>query len=210
MAASRLAVLITAAVLAIGCAGNESSGSAETAYRAFAEAASARNTGGVWELLSQRNRRAASRTLFDAAARGLERDYDPVVGGTVVLNAGLEDGARVVTLRGDKGRPSATAAILREEDGAWKVQLSELDLGFGDHPLDVTVNVDAGPQEIQVRAWVGDRETVVQPADPTYAPTFTVGVPEDLPQGIHAVTAVARARGKTGAIGWLYEHESAR
>ncbi|MBA2360328.1 MAG: hypothetical protein H0V79_05190 [Actinobacteria bacterium] len=202
MAASRLAVVLAVLVLAGGCGGETESPA--DAYKDFARAAAERDSDRVWELLSERNRRAASRSVFQGAAPKLADDYKPVAGGDVVLEAELNDRTSVVALRGESGRLSAIGAILRKEAEGWKVQLSELDLNFGSRPLDFTVNV-SGDARIEVRGWVDGRGAPVQAGERTYAPIFSVGVPEELPSGTHTATVWVRVGEKTGALAWPFE-----
>jgi hypothetical protein len=81
-----------------------------------------------------------------------------VAGGRVILNAQIEDDLAVAALAGGDVGPGARAAVLRLEDGIWRVQLSELDLIYGGSFLEFGVNSGGRTPLVETRAWVDGEE----------------------------------------------------
>jgi hypothetical protein len=196
-------------VLLAACGGQGASSDAGPAdvFRAFARAAGEQDGDRLWDLISERMKAQISRDEFTAPSvlQNLRDDYAPVADGSVVLDVELEDELSLVALAGDAGS-RAQAAILRLEEGNWRVQLTELDLGFGSGDREFTVNARSQDRDsIEVRAWVDGREALVERGKDTYAPTFEVRSARKLGGRPHTVVAYVEAGERSGAIAWTLE-----
>ena len=137
--------------------------------------------------------------------RLLSDDYDAAATGQLILEKQLDEELSLVAIE-DKGPgPGARAALLRLEDGEWRVQLTELDLGFGG---DLEFGVNARPEDrasIESRAWVTGREAEVDEADGSFEPTFRVSTDGKVRAGAHSVVVFVEAGERSGAIAWTFE-----
>jgi hypothetical protein len=200
-------VAFAAVVLLVACGQSSSQTGAVDVYRDFARAAAERNGDDLWALISERMKAQVSREEFTAPSvlGHLRNDYAPVAGGPVALAVELEDDLTLVALEGDGRGPGAQAAIMRLEDGEWRVQLTELDLGFGSGEREVTVNARSEDRDsIKTRAWIDGREALVKRGKDTYAPTFQVTPKDKLRGGQHGVVAYVEAGERSGAIAWTF------
>jgi len=205
---SRLPVL-AAFVLLAGCGGHEPAGPGPAeVFRDFAQAAAKQDGDRLWALMSERMKAQTSREAFTAPAvlRNLRDDYAPVATGPMALDAELEDDLALVALEGEGRGPGVRAAILRLESGEWRVQLTELDLGYGTGDRDFTVNARLEDRRsIKARAWIDGQEALVKRGRDTYAPTFHVAPKSKLEGGHHSVVAYVEAGKRAGAIAWTFE-----
>jgi hypothetical protein len=197
---------VVLALLALAACGGQEPADARPAevFQAFAQAAAKEDGDRLWSLISERMKTQISREEFTAPSvlRTLRDDYAQVAAGSVVLDVELEDDLSLVALEG----PGAEAAILRLEEGEWRVQLTELDLGFGSGEREFTLN--ARPEDrgsIEARAWIDGREALVRRGKDTYAPTFQVEPKSDLQGARHSVVAYVEAGERAGAIAWTFE-----
>jgi hypothetical protein len=198
------------ALFVAACGSGETGSSpADTAevFRAFAVAAAAEDGDRLWSLLSKRMKAEISREEFTAPAvlRHLRDDYAPVAGGSVALDIKLEDDLSLVALEGKRSEPGARAAILRLEDSQWRVQLTELDLGYG---AELEFGVNARPEDrasIEARAWVDRREASVTRTSGSFEPTFRIRPARRLTGNSHNVVVYVEAGQRSGAIAWTFE-----
>jgi hypothetical protein len=192
-----------------GCGGNDSKAGAADVYRDFAQAAAQQDGDRLWSLMSKRMKAQISREEFKTRSvlRHLRDDYAPVAAGPVALDVELGEELSLVALKGKGVGPGAQAAILRLEDGSWRVQLTEVDLGFGSGDRDFTVNARSEDRRsIEARAWIDGREVLVKRGKDTYAPTFHVVPNRQLKPGRHSAVAYVEAGERSGAIAWTFEH----
>jgi hypothetical protein len=201
--------LVALAVVLIFAACGESAsqpGSVDV-FRDFAHAAAEQDGDRLWTLISERMKAQISREEFTAPAvlRRLRDDYAAVAAGSVVLDVELEEEVSLVALEGEGSGPGARAAILRLEEGDWRVQLTELDLGYGG---DLEFGVNARREDrasIETRAWIDRREAVVRGAQGSFEPTFRITPGRKLAGGSHSVVVYVQAGERSGTIAWTFE-----
>jgi hypothetical protein len=177
-------------------------------FQAFAQAAAKQDGDRLWSLISERMKAQISREEFTAPSvlRTLRDDYAQVAAGSVVLDLELEDDLSLAALEGKGPGPGARAAILRLEEGEWRVQLTELDLVYGSGDLDFQVNARREDRaSIDVRAWVDGAEADVMRAQDALLPTFRVRPSNPLDNGLHSVVAYVEAGERAGPIAWTFE-----
>jgi hypothetical protein len=176
-------------------------------FRAFARAAAEEDGDRLWSLISERMKAEISQEEFTAPAvlRHLRNDYAPVATGRVALDIELEDDLSLVALEGKRSEPGARAAILRLEGGDWRVQLTELDLGYGG---DLEFGVNARPEvraSIAARAWIDSREAPVRRTKGSFELMFRISPGRKLTGGSHNVVVYVQASERSGAIAWTFE-----
>jgi hypothetical protein len=198
-------------VLLVAACGSDEMSSSDAdrpqVFRAFARAAADQDGDRLWLLVSERMKAEISREEFTAPGvlRILRDDYASVAAGPVALDVELEDDLSLVALEGDGSGPGARAAILRLERDDWRVQLTELDLGYGG---DLEFGVNARPEDsapIETRAWIDGREATVTRTKGAFDPMFRIKPVDKLTGGSHNVVAYVQAGERSGAIAWTFE-----
>jgi hypothetical protein len=204
-----LAGCLLCVLFAVGCGSDEPESSEDRVevFRSFARAAEEQDGDRLWELISERMKAQISREEFTAppVLRNLRADYGPLAAGSVALDAEVDGDAAVVALRGEGAGPGAEAAILRRERGAWRVQLTEIDLGYGG---DLTFGVNARREDraaIEARAWVDGQEAGVSRTEGAFEPMFRIVPRRRLAEGPHSVVSYVEAGKRFGAIAWTFE-----
>jgi hypothetical protein len=129
-----------------------------------------------------------------------------VASGRILLDAELEDDLALAALEGKGIGPGARAAVLRRESGAWRVQLSELDLIYGVADLDFQANVrQEDRQSIEARAWVDGVDAPVKHGNGGMLTSLLVRPREKLGPGRHSVVGYVEAGKRSGAIAWTFD-----
>src|SRR5918999_261377 len=111
-------------------------------FREFAQAAEKQDDHRLWELMSERMKAGLPPHQFASPAvlQTIRQDYASVASGETVLEVELDDDLALAALKQSGAGPGARATLLRQEEGDWRVQLSELDLVYGAGDLDFQVN----------------------------------------------------------------------
>jgi hypothetical protein len=199
-------VLVVASLTAPACGASEREDAATAAaatFARFAEAAAAGDTDGMWELLSAQTKARIMRAEFARHASVLRKREGAVAGGRVLLSMRIGDDLAVAALAGRDVGPGARAAVLRLEDGKWRVQLSELDLIYGGSFLEFGVNTGGRSARVETRAWVDGDEGRVRRIHKEAAliQWFEVIPRQRLSEAReHSIVIFARVRERSGAI----------
>jgi hypothetical protein len=200
------ALFVLVALLAAGCMGDDKGGDDEAAegLRRFLLAASENDVAGMRGRLTSGSRLVVA-DVRDRVPRGVEI---PPAGDFLILR---DRGATVVATDLDTAF-GAYGAVLRSEDGAWKVELPPSNLRLVEGPPEpkgepgpdqrIGFAVYSGDPDLAASLWIdGEKQTLQGAGGPQF--TRYWATPE-LDSGSHLAVAFVRAAGKRAAIAWTF------
>lgn len=194
------------AVLATGCMGDDGGGGNDAAegLRAFLVAASKNDVGGMRERLSSGSRLVVT----DVRERVPEGVEIPAAEDFLVL----DDGGPTVVATDLDSPFGAYAAVLRREQGTWKVELTRDNLRLVEGPpapkgepgpdQRIGFAVYSAEPDLAATLWIdGERQTLAGAGGPQFTRYWST---PELAPGSHLAVALARAGTQAGAVAWTF------